>query len=275
MSLPHFQTGHVPQTDGGQTPYVLIGQGPIPMVVVPGAADGLRTCVEVSLSLAWFYRSRARRCRLLVLSRREPMLADFGIERHADDMIGAVEQLGFGPAVWECLSAGGPIGQWVAVKRPDLVRGLILSSSYDYVAPVTRKSLRQWLDITAHREGIETLTAALAQKYLPPPGVLAELDPAGLEKPVARGPERVTRILSELLDLDQRDLVKRVACPTLIVGGQDDRVVPAQVQQEMAARIPTSSLELYAGYGHFNDMENPAYQERVEEFARQVTLAEA
>ena len=37
-----------------------------------------------------------------------------------------------------------------------------------------------------------------------------------------------------------------------------------EVQRGMAARIPASCLELCPGYGHFNDMENPAYEECVE-----------
>jgi hypothetical protein len=41
----------------------------------------------------------------------------------------------------------------------------------------------------------------------------------------------------------------------------------------MAERISTSTLEICSGYGHFNDMENPAYQERVEQFAADVTAS--
>jgi pimeloyl-ACP methyl ester carboxylesterase len=120
------------------------------MVVVPGAADGLRTCVDVALYLAWFYRERAACCRILILSRRQPLPAGFGVAGHAADMIRTVEELGFGPAVWECLSAAGPIGQLVALQRPDLMRGLILSSSYDHISPKTQRTLQQWLNIAQH-----------------------------------------------------------------------------------------------------------------------------
>jgi pimeloyl-ACP methyl ester carboxylesterase len=232
--------------------------------------------VEVALYLAWFYRQRARDCRILILSRRVPLPERLGIERAADDMIAAVEQLGWGPSTWECLSASGPVGQWIAVKRPDLVRGLVLSSTYDFVGPRTRKVMQQWMNIAQHAAGLETISSTLAQKYKPPPEVLASIEPALLpsEEPV-RDPERITRILAELLELDQRDLTPRIACPTLILGGEDDRVVPAQVQREMAARIPGSELELAAGFGHFNDMENPAYQERVRQFAMRVAAAKS
>lgn len=268
MSLPPFQTGFLPAPDGAAKPYVTIGDGPAPVIVLPGAAEGLRTCVEVALYLAWFYRERAKDCRILILSRRQPLPEGFGIERTADDVIDAVEQLGWGPSVWECLSASGPVGQWVAVKRPDLVRGLVLSSTYDYVGPRTRKVMRQWIDIAQHAAGLEAISSTLAQKYKPPTEVLSQIDPGLLpsETPL-RDPERITRILSELLELDQRDVTPRITSSTLILGGEDDRVVPAEVQREMAERIPGSVLELSPGFGHFNDMENPAYQERVRQFA--------
>ncbi len=262
--LPEFQTGHLSEPDGAVKPYVTIGTGPLPMVVVPGAADGLVTCVDVALYLAWFYRHRAASCRLLILSRREPIPESFGLEQHAEDMIRTVEELRFGPAVWECISAAGPIGQRVAVKRPDLVPGLILSSTYDYADYRTRKVFQQWLSL-AEQAGGDLLWSMLEPKYRPPQDVLSQVDPALLPSASRlRDAGRLKQILLELLDLDQRALVPQITSATLVIGGQDDRVVPAEVQRQMAARIPGSCLELCPGYGHFNDMENPAYQQIVE-----------
>jgi pimeloyl-ACP methyl ester carboxylesterase len=271
MTLPRFQTGHIGTLDGARTPYVSIGEGRRTMVVVPGAADGLRSCMQVALYLAWFYRERARGSRVLVLSRREPLPAGFGIERHAVDLIRAADELGAGPAVRECLSAAGPVGQWIAVKRPDLVRGLVLASSYDYVSPPTRRALEQWRNIASQAAGLEAFSESLEHKFRPPPEVLVSLErsllPSAANTP---DPERLTRILSELLDLDQRHLTPQIGCPTLVIGGGEDRVVPPEVQREMAERIPSSRLQLCPGFGHFNDMENPDYPRLIEQFAAEV-----
>jgi len=62
--------------------------------------------------------------------------------------------------------------------------------------------------------------------------------------------------------------MSRIACPTLVIGGADDRAVPAEIQRQMAARIPAAFLELCPGFGHFNDTENPAYEEHVQRFAK-------
>jgi pimeloyl-ACP methyl ester carboxylesterase len=175
--------------------------------------------------------------------------------------------------VWECLSAAGPIGQWAAVKRPDLVRGLILSSSYDQVHGRLRKSLQMWLEIARQGGDRDPFWSMIEPKYRPPADVLARLDPALLRGAMTpRSPERFEHLLTPLLDLDQRDLVARIICPTLVVGGEDDRTVPSEVQRDMAGRIPQAQLKLYPGFGHFNDMENPEYQPLVTRFAQQQAM---
>lgn len=264
MSLPEFQTGYLAEPDGARKPYLIMGAGDAAMVVVPGAADGLLTCVDVAVYLAWFYRQRAKSCRLLILSRRDPIPGGFGVRGHAEDMIRTIEALRWGPAVWECISAAGPIGQQVAIQRPDLTAGLILSSTYDYVECRTRKVLQKWLNL-ADQAGGDLLWGMLEAKYRPPDDILSHVDPALLPDMASpRCVQRLKQIILELLDLDQRSIIPQIACPTLVIGGQDDRVVPAEVQRQMAARIPGSCLELCPGYGHFNDMENPAYQGFIE-----------
>jgi len=65
MSLPKYRAESLKLESGAVQPYVLIeGQGETPIVVVPGAADGLRTCVDIAVYLAWFYRERVKECRI-------------------------------------------------------------------------------------------------------------------------------------------------------------------------------------------------------------------
>lgn len=272
MILPAFETGLLPAGDGFLKPYVSMGNGTTAMVVVAGAADGLRRCIDIASSLAWFYRERAKTSRILVLSRRDPIPPGFGMQRHADDMIASVEQLGFGPAFWECISAAGPIGQQIAVKRPDLVQGLILSSTYDYTCKQTKKVLRQWIEISQHKAGLDALFEMVEQKFRPPPDVLLRLGvPPPASDAAPRNSERLTRILEELLEIDQRSLLPQITCPTLVIGGADDRIVPPEVHQEMAARLPNARLELCPSFGHFNDTDNPDYESHIQAFLGQTS----
>ena len=101
----------------------------MPVIYIPGAGDGLSTVADAALRLAFYFRKRLSSYRMLLLSLRQAILRGFTIEKHADDCLWAVERLGWEFSVVECNSAGGPIGQWVATKRPELVRALIISCS--------------------------------------------------------------------------------------------------------------------------------------------------
>ena len=82
---------------------------------------------------------------MLALCRRDPIPAGHRVEDYAQDYIRALEQLALGPVVLECSSAGGPIGQWLAAERPDLIRGLVLSSTLHTVPSQTRAVFERWI----------------------------------------------------------------------------------------------------------------------------------
>jgi len=272
MDLPEFHRGAVQESDGAIKPYVTVGDGPMPMVIVPGAVDGFRTAVDMAIYIAWFYRRRCRDFRLLVLSRREPIPPGYRIDEHARDMIRTAEALDWGPAVWECLSAGGPIGQSVAAQRPDLVRGLILSSAMHHAAGRTRTMLERWLTIAAENGSANVLFSPIEYKYRPPESVLSADQRSELKARKTRVyPGRLKRMLQPLVDLDHRDLVPRIVCPTLIVTGGKDRIVSVKLQQDMARRMANARQRICPGFGHFNDLENPDYHGLVGEFAGSFT----
>lgn len=269
--LPPYSKDFLLEPDGARKAYVTLGTGPTPLVIVPGSADGLRTAADVAPYLAWHYREQLDKYHLLILSRREPVPAGYGVERHAADMLRSVESLGWPPSVWSCLSAGGPIGLYAAVNSPDLVRGLILSSSPHHVVGRVRSALEGWLAMVRQAQGGEQMWSMLEAKYRPPADVL----PPGEDplKNLTSAPSyehRFEHILNELLDLDLRDLLPRVTCPALVIAGEKDRVVPAESQRAMATLLPQGEFILCPGYGHFNDMENPAYQGYADRFVERV-----
>jgi pimeloyl-ACP methyl ester carboxylesterase len=52
-------------------------------------------------------------------------------------------------------------------------------------------------------------------------------------------------------------LYGRVAAPTLVVWGEDDRWIPAQRGRELARRIPGARLELLPAAGHLVQEDQP------------------
>ena len=67
---------------------------------------------------------------------------------------------------------------------------------------------------------------------------------------------------------DTYELLTNITCPTLVIGGQEDRIVTAQASVEIAEKIPNSRLYLYDGLGHGLYEEAPDFLARVSAFCR-------
>jgi pimeloyl-ACP methyl ester carboxylesterase len=69
-----------------------------------------------------------------------------------------------------------------------------------------------------------------------------------------------------MLAVDHRPMLPRVTCPTLVIAGEKDRVVPVASQREMAGLLPRSEFVLSQGFGHFHVMEDPDFHSHVDRF---------
>jgi pimeloyl-ACP methyl ester carboxylesterase len=61
-----------------------------------------------------------------------------------------------------------------------------------------------------------------------------------------------------IMDYDYRDRVSEIACPTLIVWGRNDRVVPVSSAEEYHGLIDGSRVDVFEDTGHVAMLERPA-----------------
>ena len=69
------------------------------------------------------------------------------------------------------------------------------------------------------------------------------------------------------LSFDATADLPKIACPTLILGGAEDRIVGPAASRVLEDLIPHSTLYLYPGLGHAAYEEAGDFYERVFEFA--------
>jgi len=71
---------------------------------------------------------------------------------------------------------------------------------------------------------------------------------------------------------DVRDVLPRIAVPTLVLCGELDRVVPPSVGTRLVGEIRGAQVVTFAGAGHLGNMEQPdRYTATVREFLHAVT----
>ncbi len=72
-----------------------------------------------------------------------------------------------------------------------------------------------------------------------------------------------------MADADQRDLLARIAVPTLLVWGELDARSPLRIAEQFERAIPDSKLVLIPGAGHMSNLERPdQFNQPVREFCR-------
>ena len=169
------------------------------------------------------------------------------------------------------LSWGGILAQEFYRAFGDRVRSLILADTY--------AGWRGSLPEPLWRERLETCLQdadgppnALVGKFLP--GLFTDAAPQGLKDEAAAliaGFHPVGFRLMSLssAEVDTRDLLPRIAAPTLVLWGDDDRRSPLRVAEQFHAAIPGSQLAIIEKAGHVSNMEQPeAFNGHVRRFLR-------
>ena len=162
------------------------------------------------------------------------------------------------PIVLGGLSMGGYIALAFSRLFPERIRGLMLLSTRAGADSEEGKAGRDKTISQVRDSGTAELTDGLLGKLLAEttydekPAVVKELKDIIGEIT----PEGVVSALSAMRDRpDSTKLLKQIEVLTLIVHGQDDRLIPSSEAQAMAKEIPNHELHLIDNAGHLPNLE--------------------
>jgi pimeloyl-ACP methyl ester carboxylesterase len=155
----------------------------------------------------------------------------------AQRLLGATQQQGCGPdTIWVGNSLGGWVATWVALKRPDQVKALVLAApaglSSQRVAAVGAEVLGE--------PTVESLKAFRQQAYAKPQPELSAWVWKALVARVQKSPvKRVRSAQQPEDDLDQP--VRTISVPTRVIWGRQDQILPLDKSSGFR-QIPAASL---------------------------------
>jgi pimeloyl-ACP methyl ester carboxylesterase len=82
-------------------------------------------------------------------------------------------------------------------------------------------------------------------------------------------PERMRTALQVMAEADLRDLLPRIAVPTLLIWGELDARSPLSVAREFEKAVPDAELVVIPGAGHVSNLERPElFNDAVRRFCR-------
>jgi 3-oxoadipate enol-lactonase len=176
----------------------------------------------------------------------------------AADAVALLDELGIERADVFGMSLGGMIAQELALGWPGRVNRLVLGCTHcglEHAARPEREAGRAF--------ALETDDWAERMRALAPfafaDGVDGELLDRFVEKKSrdVQDPEGYRGQIAAALAHDTYDRLPQIDCPTLILTGDGDRVIPGASSEVLHERIPGSRLEVVTGAGHLFFLERP------------------
>jgi pimeloyl-ACP methyl ester carboxylesterase len=263
---------------GARVNYVEMGEGP-PVVFIHGLAGCWQNWLE---NIPYFARQhRVVAVDLAGFGHSELPLEDISIPGYGRFMDAFLGQIGIERAALIGNSMGGFTAAETAIAHPSRVDRLVLVSAAGGPALRERNDANQARVIRAARLFAPIAAAAIARRdsLIRRPGLRRML----LWK-IARHPERIAPelcyevasgagkpgfldALQAILDYDFERRVPEIECPTLIVWGRNDEIVPVEDAYEYERLIPGSRKVIFEDTGHVPMVERPArFNKLLEEF---------
>ena len=263
------------QTESFTMDVLRFGRGKDPLVILPGLS--VQSVMGLGDLIAEAYQVLAEEYTVYLFDRRKDLPAVYPIRAMARDTAEAFRAMDIAHAAVFGASQGGMIALCLAAEHPELVSRLVLGSSAARVDEARYALFAGWIDLANAGKSRE-LNLAFGEALYPAP-VFAAAREQLLSQADAFTPEDLRRfiILAEALrGFDVRANLGQVACPVLVLGAKDDRVLGAEASEEIFRRLPAraeNELFLYeAGFGHAAFDTAPDYKERILRFLQKTNL---
>ena len=236
--------------NGYDCDYISFGHGSDSLIMLPEVGDGFKTAKGVAVPFSIMYRCFAGSFKVYVFSRRNDMPEGFTTSNMADDLSDIMDAIGIDKAHVFGVSQGGMIAQRMAIDHPDKVKSLILAVTASRPNDLMKESLESWLEM-ADRDDYKGIMLDTAERSY----TGAYLERGRMINRILAGikPKDYTRfriLCRSCLEHNAYDELNRIACPTLIIGADQDLVLGPEASIEMKDRIPGSQLYMYEGYSH-------------------------
>lgn len=247
--------------------YIDTVKGDQVLVIILGLSEGLRSVKGQAFTLGLYCRKLAKARRVLLFGRPDEMQDGYSTRDMAHDVVYALRSIGVDKADFLGISQGGMIAQYIAIDTPDMINKLILAVTASRPSETLIDVVGGWIDMAERGDYARLIEDSMAKTYTE-----KHIKRYQLFMPVIKRigkPKSFDRFIVQahaVLNHDAYDELHRITCPTLIIGGDDDKVTGERALEDMADRIPHATLVLYEGFGHGAYEECKEYNQDVQQF---------
>ncbi len=189
------------------------------------------------------------------------------LPRLAEDVRALLAHLRVERAAVGGLSMGGYLALELYRQAPGLFRGLVLADTKAGADDDAGKAAREKFAQSALEKGLEWVADEMIPKLLrpdPDPAVAREVREL-IRRGTPAGVAAAQRGMAQRAD--SKATLGTIACPTLVIVGDQDVLTPPKESQAMAKAIPGAKLVKLPGAGHLANLESPeAFNRALVEF---------
>jgi 3-oxoadipate enol-lactonase len=181
----------------------------------------------------------------------------YSLDRLGRDVLELLDFLGLARVHFMGLSLGGFVGQWLGVHAPERIERLILSNTSPHLGPASYFDEQISNVLSA---GDLSATADMFMRNWFPASMLTSRNETVEEFHAAildMSPQGLAGCFAAVRDADLRRPISLITAPTLVIGGEDDKVTLASHSQAIAAAVPGAELLLLPGV-HLLNVQRPA-----------------
>ncbi len=186
----------------------------------------------------------------------------YDMETLTEDAAGLIEALGAGPCHFVGLSMGGFVGMRLAIRRPELLRSLVLMETSAEAEPAENKPRYGMLNFIGRWFGFgvvigRVMPIMFGQTFLNDPA-RAEEQAKWRKFIVSNDRIGTTRAVKGVIDRRSvADEIGQIAMPVLIIVGDEDVATVPEKSERMHSAIPGSKLVIVPKAGHSSTIEEP------------------
>jgi len=182
----------------------------------------------------------------------------YTLDQLADDLFGLMDALRIERCDYVGLSMGGMIGQTAVLREPKRFASLVLADTTSRV-PADAAPVWEGRIAAVSGSGMGAVAPATLERWFTPAfrereaQTVARVDRLIRNTPVA-GYVACSRAI---MGLDLTDKLGQIACPVLVVVGDQDPGTPPAMSEVIARAIPGARLALIPDAAHLSNLEQP------------------
>ena len=197
------------------------------------------------------------------------------VEAMADDAASVLRALDVSSAHVAGFSGGSKISQELALRHPELVRSLVLQSTWSVPDPYLRswgRFVRSFVEIApSERAFLEVFNLWIYTARAHNDGTVDQIIDEVLAFPHKQSTDDLQRSLDAFLEHDTTDRLAEIAAPTLVLAGGRDPTSRPELCRAVAELIPGARFEVMDEESHQPFQEVPdEWNARVDAFWREV-----